>query len=282
MDSKILFVRWPASKRGAVPGLPYPFRGVCKSSAVADWLYPTTELSVTVSVTSQAALTWMLPTSPASLPLGPSPEVRQRASAHGCGSSCHCPLIMVSCWPPGTPRRQWRDWSFPTPLEWQAGAESGQKEHLSPHVRGLISQWDCIMQRDGLLFCQLLHPDIGETILQLLLPECLKLYQNYEQQGVDFCDVRQRCYWPRMIQDITDWCQLCERCISAKNTQPRARAPMGHLLAAEPNQILTNDSTFVEPVQDGWEPVMVMMSFQNSPRLCQLETRRFLLWLRYW
>lgn len=66
------------------------------------------------------------------------------------------------------------------------GAESGQKDHLRHQVCGLISQWDCIVQRDGLLFCQLLHPDIEEKIRQLLLPECLKLHQNHEQQGVEW------------------------------------------------------------------------------------------------
>lgn len=104
----------------------------------------------------------------------------------------------------------------------------------------MISQWDRIEERDGLLFCQLLHPDIEEKIPQLHLPECLKVHQNHEQQGVEWTSVmlRQWCYWPRMVQDITDWCQLCECCISAKNRPA--------LL-----QILTNDSTFLEPVQEG-------------------------------
>lgn len=53
-----------------------------------------------------------------------------------------------------------------------------------------------------------------------------------------------------MTQDITDRCQRCERCILAKKTQPQAGAPVGHLLAAEPNQVLAIGFTFLELAWD--------------------------------
>lgn len=61
-----------------------------------------------------------------------------------------------------------------------------------------------------------------------------------------------------MGRDIKEWCQKCEQCTLAKGTQPRARASMGHLLAAEPNQVVAIDFTLLEPSQDGCELVMVM------------------------
>ena len=151
---------------------------------------------------------------------------------------------------------------------WLDGRMPGlaEKEHLSLQVRGLIRQWDRILQRDGLLYRRLLRSDGGEEVVQLLLPECLKeevlqqLHQNHGHQGIERTSelVRQRCYWPRMDRDIRDWCKRCERCNLAKCTQPQARAPMGHLLAAEPNQVLAIDFTLLEPAQDGKECVMVM------------------------
>ncbi|KAJ8401524.1 hypothetical protein AAFF_G00384430 [Aldrovandia affinis] len=70
--------------------------------------------------------------------------------------------------------------------------------------------------------------------------------------------VRQRCYWPSMSQDVRQWCQECERCMVAKDTQPQARTFMGHLLASKPNQILAIDFTLLEPSRDGREHVLVM------------------------
>lgn len=66
-----------------------------------------------------------------------------------------------------------------------------EKEQLSPQVRGLLQQWDRVVQRDGLLFRRFLRPDGGEEAFQLLLPECLKeevlhqLHQNHGHQGIE-------------------------------------------------------------------------------------------------
>ncbi|KAG7483506.1 hypothetical protein MATL_G00039130 [Megalops atlanticus] len=56
-----------------------------------------------------------------------------------------------------------------------------------------------------------------------------------------------------MYQDIKEWCQKCERCTVAKLSQPQVWAPMGHLLASRPNQIVAIDFTLMEPSHDGKE-----------------------------
>lgn len=151
---------------------------------------------------------------------------------------------------------------------WQEGRvpSRAEKELLTPQVLGLLRQWDQIVQRDGLLYCRLLRPDGGEELLQLLLPEYLQeeilrqLHQSHGHQGIERTSelVRQRCYWPGMGRNIKECCQKCERCTLVKGTQPRARAPMGHMLAAEPNQVVAIDFTLLEPSQDGRELVIVM------------------------
>ena len=98
------------------------------------------------------------------------------------------------------------------------------------------------------------------------LTECLRedvnhqLHQKHGHQGIEQALelVRQQCYWPRMDQDVWEWCQQCERCVLAKGMQPHCRVPMGHLLAAEPKQILTIDFTLLEPARDDRELVMMM------------------------
>lgn len=70
--------------------------------------------------------------------------------------------------------------------------------------------------------------------------------------------VKQRHFWPGMDKDVKDWCQRCEGCALTKKTHPRVHAPMGHLFASRPNQVLAIDFTLLELARDGRELVMVM------------------------
>lgn len=133
-------------------------------------------------------------------------------------------------------------------------------------TRVLLQQWDRVVGADGLLYRRTFRPDGGEEVRQLLLPACLKeevlqqLHNDHGHQGVERTTelIRLRCYWPGMGEDIKQWCQNCERCTLAKSSQFRPHAPMGHLLASRPNQILAVDFTFLEPAMDGREQVLIM------------------------
>uniref|UniRef100_A0A3P9D0G6 Integrase catalytic domain-containing protein n=1 Tax=Maylandia zebra TaxID=106582 RepID=A0A3P9D0G6_9CICH len=61
-----------------------------------------------------------------------------------------------------------------------------------------------------------------------------------------------------MSAEVARWCQRCERCQVAKDTQPAAQSFMGHLLASRPNEILAIDYTLLEPSRNGLENVLVM------------------------
>lgn len=153
-------------------------------------------------------------------------------------------------------------------LFWQEQRRPGrvEKEGLPPETLGLLKQWDRLVLEDGLLHRVYRRPDGGSEVHQLVLPDCLReevfhqLHHNHGHQGAERTTelIRQRCYWPGMGQVIKRWCQLCERCSLSKDTQPRVRAPMGHLLAGKPNQILAIDFTFLEPARDGREQVLVL------------------------
>ncbi len=117
---------------------------------------------------------------------------------------------------------------------------------------------------DGLLQRRVFGPEGGEEVQQLILPDCLKgevlQHQTHGHQGIERTTelVKQCCYWPGKGEEIKQWCKQCERCVVAKHTQPQIQAPMGHLLAARPNQILATDFSFLEPSRDGREQVSVM------------------------
>lgn len=151
---------------------------------------------------------------------------------------------------------------------WQEKRRPGcmEKQGLPAETLGLLRQWDRLTLEDGLLYRVCRRPDGGSEVHQLLLPECLReevfhqLHHNHGHQGTERTTelIWERCYWPGMWKTIKQWCQLCERCSLSKNTQPRVRAPMGHLLACKPNQILAIDFTCLEPARDGRENVLVL------------------------
>ncbi|KAL6473508.1 hypothetical protein MHYP_G00170690 [Metynnis hypsauchen] len=151
----------------------------------------------------------------------------------------------------------WREQRLPSRLV---------REGLPARTQGLLCQWERIVAVDGLLHHRIFKPEGGEEVFQLLLPESLQeevlhqLHDNFGHQGVERTTglVRERCYWPGMASDIKLWCQKCERCTLAKPPQVRPRAPLGHLLASRPNEVVAIDFSFLEPARDGTEQVLVL------------------------
>ena len=78
-------------------------------------------------------------------------------------------------------------------------------------------------------------------------------------QGIErtFTNIRTRCYWPGMINQIKDYCKSCERCIVSKMPQPSIKPAMGHLIANKLLQIPAIDFSVLEPAH-GTENVLVM------------------------
>lgn len=76
---------------------------------------------------------------------------------------------------------------------WVNRRRPSREEHaqLSPSTLILLRQWDRLVERDGILYRQVFHPDGAEAILQLLLPSALtatvltQLHQEHGHQGVE-------------------------------------------------------------------------------------------------
>lgn len=117
-----------------------------------------------------------------------------------------------------------------------------------------------------MLYRQVHCPNGKKEVLQLVLPAALRsevlkqLHQQHGHQGRERTNelVRLWCYQPGMSSDVASWCQECDRCQAAKDTQPLAQAFMGRLLSSRPNDILAVDFTVLEPTSSGIENVLVM------------------------
>ncbi|KAI2650559.1 Retrovirus-related Pol polyprotein [Labeo rohita] len=93
-----------------------------------------------------------------------------------------------------------------------------ERQSMSKSGLELLQQWGRLFFKEGLLYHHLQLLDGGEGVDQLVLPEVL---------------------WE-------------------ESSHPVACAPMGHLLASKPNQILAIDFTTLEPSSDGRENVLIM------------------------
>ncbi len=146
---------------------------------------------------------------------------------------------------------------YPSKVERQLMSKSGLE---------LLRQWGRLFFKEGLLYRHLQLPDGGEEVDQLVLPEILwdevfrQLHEGHGHQGRDrtYELIRRRCYWPSMSAYVQEHCQNCWQCAISKSSHLVARAPMGHLLASKPNQILAIDFTSLEPSSDGREHVLIM------------------------
>ena len=129
-------------------------------------------------------------------------------------------------------------------------------------VRKLIHDWDRIEEKEGILRRGIVVD--GQKISPLLLPECLQsrvLEMTHDQLGHSSAGktlslVRNRCFWPGMVNDVERFCKGCRRC-SVSKAGRKLRSTMGTLLASEPLEVLAIDFTVLEPAC-GFENVLVM------------------------
>lgn len=137
---------------------------------------------------------------------------------------------------------------------------------LSSLSKGLLRQWDRLVEQEGLLYRLICTPGGGPEIYQLVLPQCLQeeaLRSVHDDQGHQGTErtlqlLRSRCFWPSMTQDAERWCLRCPRCTLGKAVQPKVRPYWSTLQASQPNEILAIDFTVLDPASDGRETVLVL------------------------
>ena len=70
--------------------------------------------------------------------------------------------------------------------------------------------------------------------------------------------LQKRCYWPKMGDDVKEWCERCPRCQAGKKPGNRISQPMGHLRATNPLEVVALDFLKLDVASDGRENVLVM------------------------
>lgn len=147
----------------------------------------------------------------------------------------------------------------------QMGRKPTRTEQDSLELQIVIRQWKYLQEHDGLLYRVIRNPRTGCALRQLLLPSVLKsqileeLHNKLGHQGSERTEelIRERCYWPRMHQEIRQYVSKCERCAVAKAPAP-VRVPMRHLSATRPLELVAMDFTVLEPAANGVENVLVV------------------------
>ena len=128
----------------------------------------------------------------------------------------------------------------------------------------LVKEFDKLSVIDGILIRTVSDPVEGE-IQQVVLPSKLipvvltQLHDNHGHQGIERTVhlIRQRCYWPGMVKDITDYCKSCHRCNVSK-LQTRQQTKLTPITASRPLEIVAVDFTLLESSSDNKENVLVI------------------------
>ena len=138
--------------------------------------------------------------------------------------------------------------------------------HRHPReVKLWLWQWPRFVVREGILYRRVNDPVHGETF-QVLLPKSLQrralegCHDKWGHQGIARTSslLRRRVYWPRMTATVRRHIRQFKQCIVAKEAQPHPRAPMRHLIAFRPLEILAIDFVKFDRGIGGYEDVLVM------------------------
>ena len=130
-------------------------------------------------------------------------------------------------------------------------------------VRKILSFWQQLSEKDGVLYRTI---ELNrQPVEQLLLPACMHtevlcaLHDDIGHQSPEktLALARTRCYWSGIVQDITDYCRQCARCIVAKEGR-KVHSAMGSLTANKPLDVVAMDFTLLDRASSGLENVLVM------------------------
>lgn len=132
-----------------------------------------------------------------------------------------------------------------------------------PDIRLLLREWHKLELRDGVLYRK--WTDRGNLIYQLVLPEQFReraLQGVHDEVGHLGCEralhlARARFYWPRMATAVEERCKKCVRCFRRK-ALPQKAAPLEHVSATYPLELVCMDYLSLEPDNRGTRNVLVI------------------------
>ena len=141
-----------------------------------------------------------------------------------------------------------------------------QKLMENPLVRLYLRQWDRLCIRDGVL-CRTRQNHLNTKCYQLVMPHQLRktvLVGHHDHTGhlgedrvIDA--VRNRYYWPNMVNDVKRHVQKCTRCTRRKDLAgAKTRAPMESIVTTQPLELVAMDFLTLEEAKGGISNVLVL------------------------
>lgn len=99
----------------------------------------------------------------------------------------------------------------------------------------------------------------------LIVPkqETKGVWQTYHEEmghpssGRAMAVIRQRCFWPRMTQDIKEWTETCLQCVCVK-AGPEVRAPLLPITTSYPFEVVGVDYLSLGHPDDRYPYILVM------------------------
>lgn len=135
-----------------------------------------------------------------------------------------------------------------------------------PHECQLyFRQWDRLCLCYDILHRSRTSVD-GKVSYQLVLPKKYRvlaiqgLHDDIGHMGFDktLDLVRNRFFWPKMAQDIKQWCVECKRCCLWKTQLTRTRVPLVTITTSEPLELVCIDFLKLERSKGGLENIRII------------------------
>ena len=163
--------------------------------------------------------------------------------------------------------RQLNDTSISRIIQYvESGTKPSVRERrlLPVSIKLLLRSLDKYVMRNGILYRRRMVEE--KEHYQLVLPEAYHkevlhgLHDDMAHLGVDRTTslVRDRYYWPKMLQDIENHIKICERCIKRKKPYLPEVAPLVPITTNRPLELVTMDYLQVEKAM-GYENILVLV-----------------------
>lgn len=136
-------------------------------------------------------------------------------------------------------------------------------ESAKYHLPSLKKYFNQLKLTRGVLYRNITTDGVKTTQLVLPLtyiPQALRsLHNDLGHPGRDrtISLLRERFYWPGMLQDTEKWIQKCDRCLKNK-TQTNSRAPLINIKTSQPLELICMDFLSLETSKGGFQNILVI------------------------
>lgn len=139
-----------------------------------------------------------------------------------------------------------------------------QRKAESPVALRLLSYWDSLSVRDGVL-CRSSKID-DTTVHRIVIPaqkqqECLSLiHDDMGHLGRDktLSIAQERFFWIGMTKDVEQKVKTCRRCICAKAPNLPDKAPLVNIVTSRPFELVCMDFMSLETAVGGYNSILVV------------------------